>query len=699
MADSMTRAAIRRSRAALGSTGAYIVIVTVALVIGTVSFLSAMNYRTTKSIMQERVGGLAEQMVTLLGYKIDVNLKNDLAMSNEMFSDASFLRMLADYDSADETRSFEGSLGVENAFKKYIAAQPNLRSISFIPASGGKLPLSTDRQLRAEAVADEPWFREAVDKAGVAAWIPPSDGGLLRTTSDALFGYARLLPAGISGAGTDYVMAVELQAKPLVSDLASVKVTERSRLYVIDADGSVLAGSEQDGEQAASAPEAAFAKNELVAEAGGYSDTSGAEPAFVAYQRSPVTGWYVASRTPESDLTRDAQRFKRGAAIVAAIALAAAVLVSLYLAARIGKPMARLRRLMQRASGGDLTGRMGGGGKDEISVVGRHFDGMLEQISSLVARSDRIAREMGGIASDMSGAATNNAGASDDMLGAIGEVAAGADSMAVEAERGSRAVEDMREPIRSSSDAHREMTVAVKQVGDISDEGMNMLRLLRLSAERAERSGHEAVAQADKLRDRTDDIHRILESLTGFAKQTRILALNATIEAARAGTAGRGFSVIAAEIGKLADTSRASIEHAGGIVAAIVTDAEQAAKLNRDMYDIVREQSEAAADTESRFVRVKGLMDESGTLLRSLGEALALVSERQAVMSGTVGSFAASAEQLSAISADVTGKSGRQYAMSESLRGMAGQLEDISNQLLRSMERFVLERTEEKTNR
>lgn len=52
------------------------------------------------------------------------------------------------------------------------------------------------------------------------------------------------------------------------------------------------------------------------------------------------------------------------------------------------------------------------------------------------------------------------------------------------------------------------------------------------------------------------DMNDILQVMKNIARQSNLLALNAAIEAARAGDAGKGFSVVAEEIGKLAATSK-----------------------------------------------------------------------------------------------------------------------------------------------
>ena len=77
-----------------------------------------------------------------------------------------------------------------------------------------------------------------------------------------------------------------------------------------------------------------------------------------------------------------------------------------------------------------------------------------------------------------------------------------------------------------------------------------------------------AKALATKWRETVGQLEHVVSKIRGLASQSDLLALNATIEAARAGDAGRGFSVVAGEMKKLANDTRSATETASQMMKA-----------------------------------------------------------------------------------------------------------------------------------
>src|SRR5260221_4174713 len=91
-----------------------------------------------------------------------------------------------------------------------------------------------------------------------------------------------------------------------------------------------------------------------------------------------------------------------------------------------------------------------------------------------------------------------------------------------------------------------------------------------------------------RLGESSQEIGEIVELISDITEQTNVLALNAAIQAASAGEAGRGFSVVAEEVQRLAERSAEATKQIAAIVKTIQSDTKDAvAAMERSTQGVV----------------------------------------------------------------------------------------------------------------
>jgi methyl-accepting chemotaxis protein len=141
-------------------------------------------------------------------------------------------------------------------------------------------------------------------------------------------------------------------------------------------------------------------------------------------------------------------------------------------------------------------------------------------------------------------------------------------------------------------------------------------------------------------------ITEMVDVIKGVAEQTNLLALNSSIEAARAGEHGKGFSVVANEIKKLADSTKVQVEHIESIVAELTKKIDQT---NDKVDDIVEHLTKANEKMSDAFKQLDGIKEAFDYLNQSFTEVSANVEEQSA----TTEQMAAHLEQINHFSREI----------------------------------------------
>jgi len=149
------------------------------------------------------------------------------------------------------------------------------------------------------------------------------------------------------------------------------------------------------------------------------------------------------------------------------------------------------------------------------------------------------------------------------------------------------------------------------------------------------------LSSVDKVKSSIDNISHIIEIINEVAEQTRLLAFNATIEAARAGETGRGFSVVAGEISKLAQKSSDAVKETTQLIYNSIAAADESVKITKKTADSFLNINNSIEGVAGLCNEIAGLSNEQAENLKETSAIITNISE-------SVQSIAAYAEENSA---------------------------------------------------
>ena len=131
----------------------------------------------------------------------------------------------------------------------------------------------------------------------------------------------------------------------------------------------------------------------------------------------------------------------------------------------------------------------------------------------------------------------------------------------------------------------------------------------------------ETSKRIKRLGESSQEIGEIVDLISDITEQTNVLALNAAIQAAAAGDAGRGFSVVAEEVQRLAERSAQATRRIGAIVKTIQSDTQDAVNAMEASTQGVVEGTTRSDAAGQSLAEIEAVSEELARLIQSISEA------------------------------------------------------------------------------
>lgn len=351
-------------------------------------------------------------------------------------------------------------------------------------------------------------------------------------------------------------------------------------------------------------------------------------------------------------------------AAAAAAVIAVSIILILKTSARIVKPVRSCTKRIELLAEGDLKSDMPDmenfKSNDETGVLVestrrniRHLNSMIRHISDSLeqmAAGDFTHETEGKFRGDFAPIKASL----DNIVGSLHSVLADIDSASAAMSEISEQVVDtscsladgvnhQTELIGQISDTFEEMKESIKLN---AENTANVLELASKTKSGVKTSGNqmnellEAMREMEKL---SKEIRSINDTISDIAFQTHILAINASIEAAAVGEAGKGFTVVANEVGHLSAKCAESVSKTTALI-------ERTVKAINDGTRLAETVSESFGDVEADTAEVEKNIADISASSQEQAERIESVSEKMNTISSVVETTAVSSEKSAEIS-------------------------------------------------
>lgn len=303
---------------------------------------------------------------------------------------------------------------------------------------------------------------------------------------------------------------------------------------------------------------------------------------------------------------------------------------------------------------GDLTRECEDNVNDEIGAIIRDLNLTRGKLAATVTAMQQAAQALG----DVTAQVRDNAGG----------VVTGMDRQSQTTAQVSAAIEELAASIREIANKSTQAAHSSDESQKESRGGAEVVDHTVAEIKGIASTVVDAVQSVRALGAKSAEIGKLVETIDEIAEQTNLLALNAAIEAARAGEHGRGFAVVADEVRKLAERTQRATE---------------------EVTRTVREVQSASQETVQTIEQGSSRVSVGVESANKAGVALSRITQNTDALSGMVRAIAASTEQQSAASEELTRSVTEIAAVTESAKQSASTLSQASVQMSREYERLA----------
>lgn len=421
-----------------------------------------------------------------------------------------------------------------------------------------------------------------------------------------------------------------------------------------------------------------------------YIKISGKEYLFL-YSKLDSSKSLLCAIIPKAVIMKQANGVKNITLIVVLLASIIAISLGSYMAYGFSDSIHKINDVLHKTEAGDLTCYTKIRRKDEFRILSKSINDVIDSMLKLIRKMAGTSKTVSQSALVVSDSSTILVNATKNISDAVSDIEQGVSQQAVDAESCLHQMADLAEKINELYGSTHNIEQIASNTKVIVGGGMDIVENLSHKAKDTTEVTRTVIIDIESLAKESAAIAGIIGTINEIASQTNLLSLNASIEAARAGQYGRGFSVVAEEIRKLADQSLKASSEIGKIILNIEKQTKKTVHSARYAESIVLSQEEALVKTVDAFTDINKHVENLTNNLNQIAYGVEGIEQAKDDTLRAIESISATAEETAAAAEQLSVTADKQLEEVHKLNDVVQQLSNDAIVLEESVSVFKVE--------
>lgn len=365
---------------------------------------------------------------------------------------------------------------------------------------------------------------------------------------------------------------------------------------------------------------------------------------FVSHAKLSTVDWILVTTVETAEFMNSLSSLLTTNLILFSILLALmAVILSVLVSRLVSSPLKKLHKATLELTSGsaDLTKRIKLNSLREINSLADGFNAFTEKVQNIVSgihssknhltevgeelhtsteetvtAINQIADNVQRVRQDI----TKQINSVTETVGAVNQIASNILSL-------ENMIENQSTQVTGASSSIEEMLANISLVNNSVEQMTNSFDTFSDDIKLGNEKRSELNQKLIEIEKQSVMLHEANQVIASIANQTNLLAMNAAIEAAHAGSAGKGFSVVADEIRKLSETSSKQSRTIRDQLSKIHTSIENVVTVSEDSSKVFEDISREIQTTNVLVHQIQAAMTEQTIGSQQIGEALRSVND------------------------------------------------------------------------